>query len=238
MRPFIALSVLVCAGSASSAPALVLNVDFGSNNYWSAYYGWNNILANASGGSSLNRLVEESGPLTTISLTMTDPFNPLPSEDGTTAPTGAVTTTFPPNSTRDSLFGSVAAFGGIAEPTAGYTLGGLDPSGATRYTFSFFASVMGETDNRETAYTLLGGNSLTALLNPSNNTGEMATITGMIPDSSGNIVLAVGPGANNNSPSGFYHLGAMKIVSVVPEPTGLSTLVLTSAMLRHRRRRV
>jgi hypothetical protein len=233
MRRIVAVSLIAFAGAATSVHAVVLNVDFGDPAHISEYLGWNNIVSNASGGSSLDRLVEESGPLLTVSLTLTDAFHPVADLNGTTTPGGAVATTFPPPAVGDSLFGSVAPYGGITEPTGGHTLGGLDPSGV--YSFTFFASFMGATDNREAAYTLLGANTRTAYLNPSNNTSEMATVTGVIPDAAGNIALSVGPGPNNNNPSGFYYLGAMKVVGMVPEPACSSTLALAGAILRRRR---
>ncbi len=234
MRRFIILSVLACAGSAASTQAEIFNIDFGDPGQQSAYLGWNNIVSNASGGSSLNRLVEGSGPLSTVSLTMTDPFYPGSNQNGTTTASSAIAFIFPPQATGDSFFGSVVSVGGVTEPTGGYTLAGLDPTGATTYTFNFFTSYIGATDNRETAYKLDGANSRTAYLNPSNNTSEMGTATGVVPDASGHITLTVSPGPNNNNPSGFYYLGALQIVSVVPEPASISALALAGAFLRRR----
>lgn len=235
MRRYTILSVLACACAASAASAAIINVDFGDPAQQTNLTGWNNITSNTSGGSSLANTVDSTGASTGISMTLTDPFWPGSNQNGPTTTTGAAAAIFPGQATRDNLFGSVAAFSGFTEPTGGYTISGLDPSGATTYNFTFFGSRTSVTDNRETAYMLDGSNSQTAYLNTSNNTSNVATITGMIPDAGGNIVLTVGPGPNNNNASRFYYIGAMQIVSVVPEPASLSMLAVAGAMLRRRR---
>jgi hypothetical protein len=236
MFRFTILSVLACAGAADFGRAAIINVDFGDPAQQTNTTGWNNIVSNAAGGSSLANTVDSTGASTGVSMTLSDPFWPGSNQNGPTVPTGTAATVFPAQATRDNLFGSVAAFGGFTEPTGGYLISGLDPSGNTTYKFTFFGSRTGVTDNRETAYMLDGGNSTTVYLNTSNNLSEVAIATGMVPDAGGNIALTVGPGPNNNNASGFYYIGAMQIVSTtVPEPTSLSALALTAGLVRRRR---
>lgn len=236
MRCSIILPVIVCAASATSSPGAIIYVDFGDPAQQSNVTGWNNIVSNTDGGSSLANVVDSAGNSTGISMTLTDPFWPGSNQNGTTSPAGAAGAVFLPSATRDNLFGSVSAFGGFTEPTGGYLLSGLDPSGNTTYRFTFFGSRTGVTDNRETAYMLDGANSTTVYLNTANNLSEVAVATGMIPDAAGNIALTVAPGPNNTNSSRFYYIGAMQVIStVIPEPTSILILSLGAGLLGRRR---
>lgn len=158
----------------------------------------------------IGNAIDSAGIGTGISLTVTDAFWPGSNTSGTTSPSGDAAI-FDPQATRDNLFGSVVDFGGFTEPTGGFTLGGLSTAPGVSYTFTFFAARLGVSDNRETAYAVVGANSNIAYLNASNNQTEVAIVSDIDADTNGEIVVTVSPGPNNNNSSGFYYLGAMKI---------------------------
>jgi hypothetical protein len=153
--------------------------------------------------------------------------------DGTQVPTGAAAI-FDPQATRDSFFGR-NTLGGVAY----VNLTGLNPSAT--YNFTFFASRIeeGDTNNRETKYEVQGLNSGFSLLNPANNTSNVALVSGISPDAFGNLLVTLTKGPNNDHSSGFFYLGAMQIVAV-PEPSILALAGLggLGLMLANRRSRV
>lgn len=164
-------------------------------------------------------LVNTDGQTTGASLAITIPFNTGgTNSNGTTAPDASIG--FVANATRDSFFGNVVAFQGHTAPNARMVLSGLDP--ALRYDFSFFASRLGVTDNRQTEYKVTGANSSTAYLNASENTSEVATTSGIQPAADGTIVLDLAPGSDNTNANKFFYIGAMRVTSqeVVPVACG------------------
>ena len=165
--------------------------------------------------SPVANAIDSSGRPTGISLTVTDAFWPGFNPNGTTEPLDAAAM-FDVQATRDSLFGNTVAFGGSTEPTAGFVLAGLSTRPGVTYTFTFFASRMGVSDNRETACQVAGANSGTAYLNASENRSAVAVVSGIAPAPDGTITVTLGPGPNNNNPNGFYYLGAMKVVREAP----------------------
>ena len=86
---------------------------------------------------------------------------------------------------------------------------GLDPLLA--YDFTFYASRMSVGDNRETGYTVTGANSVFAALNPSVNHDQFVTVTGIEPDSDGEIAIDLAPTGNNVNSNHFTYLGVMKV---------------------------
>ena len=222
----IVLAALCTAASAASAQSI--GIDFGD-------------IARLSGGNyndidhlqnPLFNLVDLDGNGTGIGLTVTDTFWPGSNTGGTTAPTGDAAG-LPINAVSDNLFGSLVDFGGFTEPTGGVTFSGMDPS--LTYNFSFFASRMNVSDNREALYSLAGATSDFTTLDAANNTSNLAHIMGISPDANGNIVLSVTAGPNNTNSSGFYYLGYVEI-TVVPAPASLGLVGLGSiAALRRRR---
>lgn len=156
-------------------------------------------------------VIDSTGAVTGITLTVTDAFWPGSNQNGTTSPTGDAAM-FDAQATRDNLFGCTVPFGGFTEPTAAVKLGGLSTASGVTYTFTFFAARLSVSDNRETAYNVVGANSGVAYLNASNNQSTVVSVTGIQADANGEIVVNVSPGPNNNNASGFYYLGAMKVV--------------------------
>lgn len=182
--------------------------------------------------------IDSSGNATGISMTVTDAFWPGSNQNGPTTPSGAAGAIFDPQATRDNLFGNTVVFGGSTEPTAAVLLGGLDATGNTQYSFTFFASRLGVTDIREAEYAVSGLNSSTVYLDASNNTSNVVVASGLIPDAAGQITIAMGPGPNNNNSSGFYYLGAIRMEgTIIPEPVSGAAMLAVAGLASLRRRR-
>lgn len=198
----------------AAVPALVFSqqfcyVDFGENGSLSSG-NWNNVVATTRNQSGIVvNLNNDTGASTGITLTVDDSFD-LTNNAGTTSPSASIP--FPASSTRDSFFGSTQNFNNNTNPTGGFTLSGLDPS--KYYSFTIFASRTGVTDNRETQYVITGATATntTVYLNTSNNTALTVDAFNIQPTAAGTITLVASPGPNNNNSTGFYYLGAMKLV--------------------------
>jgi lysophospholipase L1-like esterase len=182
-------------------------IDFSQTNTTTG--NWNNVTAStlSQTGMTVN-LINDQGANTGATLTVTDSFN-LVNEAGTTSPNPSLP--FPSSATRDSFFGNDVSFSGAIEPTGGFEITGLDP--AKFYSFKVFASRTGVSDNREALYTVVGASTLTGTLNASNNTSDAVNIYNIHPDSTGKITFTAQKGPNNNNASGFYYLGAIKLIS-------------------------
>ncbi len=152
------VAMVVLAGLA--APAQTYLVDFGGANTTSRgplpndpdNY-WNNIGASIGGTDTgvLTNLVSSMNIPSGINLAMVNRFNGV-NENGTQN-----TFTHPINATRDSMFGNTEVFSGLENIFPRFKLTGLDAN--TTYSFTFYASRTGVGDNRETEYTVTGGNS-------------------------------------------------------------------------------
>lgn len=177
--------------------------------------------------------IDSSGAGTGIMVAVSDIFWPGSNYNGTATPAGAAAQ-FDANATRDNFFGSVAPFGNPprTEPTGGFTMSGLNPS--LTYTFTFFGSRMGATDNRETYFAVAGASSETVYLNVSNNDSQVVSTAGLQSTGGGVITIEVGPGPNNNNASKFYYIGAMR-VDITPEPASLVLLGLGALTALRRR---
>ena len=117
---------------------------------------------------------------------------------------------YPSGANKDSLFGQDTSLGGyIDNGQAVFHFSNLDAD--TIYDFTFYASRLGLSDNRETRYQLKGANSSSVDLDPAGNTDQVAKVSGIHPDASGEIELCISKGPNNNNSEGFYYLGAMQI---------------------------
>lgn len=209
-----------------SLHAATVLVDFGGTN---ATGNWNGI-SNAVSGSVANA-IDDTGASTGITIAITSRFNAI-NTDGTSS--GAAP--YPSFATADSFYGNALAPFNSQPIIANSTVTFSNLAIGTAYSFTFYASRMGVSDNRTSRYTLTGaGSPQFGELDASNNIGNSVTVSNVLPNVSGVITLDVGAGTGNTNPTGFYYLGAVEIHSV-PEP-GSALLVLSATGLVAIRRR-
>ncbi len=186
-------------------------IDFGSGNALTevveapASAAWNNITPTIGGTDTgtLGAIVTTNGTATGMGLQMVSRFNGANS-NGTTG-----STNFPSTATQDSLFGNTEVFSGISNALPVFKLTGLDTNFV--FSFTFFGSRTGVSDNRETRYTVTGGNAGEALLNTANNTNNTVSVSDIRPTAAGEITIALTPGPANNNANHFTYLGVMKV---------------------------
>jgi hypothetical protein len=189
--------------------------------------GWNvlNPIYNAVTGLAdygVASLLDSSGNPTGISLAAdnTNRFNAYNSNGSTLASPG-----FPADVKLESFFGNDVAFNGFIQPTATWVFSGFDPNDDLKFTF--FASRMGVTDNREGLYEVVGATTQSTTLDASNNDSNLASVT-VKADALGNVVLNMTKGPNNDNSFGFFYLNAMT-VEIIPEPSS-AMLVLVAGL--------
>jgi hypothetical protein len=226
-----ALTTAFCVAVSSAAQATTLFFDFGD----SAQQTGGNYNDITPAQDPIFNAIDSTGNPSGIGLT-TSGFNPGSNLNGTLTP-GAPADLFSPQATRDNLFGHEdSPFNQPAPlPLGILQLTGLNPS--LTYNFTFHAGRLGVTDNRETAYEIIGTNSDTGLLDSSNNTSNIVTVTGIVPTALGGVTINVSPGTNNTNTSGFFYLGAMRIESIdIPEPATSVLLLLSGCLMVGRSR--
>ncbi|HNQ73612.1 MAG TPA: hypothetical protein PKN95_08420 [Verrucomicrobiota bacterium] len=174
-------------------------------------HAWNNVNTTVGviANSVLANLVDTYNSTSSVSLVIIDPFNDV-NDNGT-----RFSTLYPENATRDSLYGNTESFNGKANIFPKFKLTGLDA--ATKYTFTFFASRMSVSDNRETEYTVTGATTETAVLNVAGNEEVAVTVSEMSPDTAGEISIALAPSVNNNNANHFTYLGVLQVDAVPPQ---------------------
>ncbi|HPM84029.1 MAG TPA: GDSL-type esterase/lipase family protein [Candidatus Anammoximicrobium sp.] len=172
---------------------------------------WNNVTdaIGTAVGAQLRNLVTTENVATSVSLVILNRFGGA-NTNGTLA-----SPLFPADATRDSLFGNTETFNGLANVFPSFKLTGLDPM--RTYDFTFYASRLGVTDNRETGYTVTGFNSGFIALNAAANVDKSVTLTDMVPTAAGEITISLAPTAANNNANHFTYLGVLKI-----EPTPIT----------------
>ena len=226
------MGTALAAGLAASANATTILIDFGANANTTPTTGgqsWNNVTATmaASAGEKIPDLLATTGTGTGIGLSIVSRFNGN-NDSGTTSGSAP----YPSTATGDSLFGNTESFGVGANVFPEFKLTGL-VIGQT-YHFTFFASRTGASDNRETKYTITGSTSGNVTLNASNNISNTA-IYSATPNASGEIVILMGPGTNNNNTNHFTYLNVLEI-NTVPEPGSLALAGLGGLLLLRRKR--
>jgi hypothetical protein len=186
---------------------------------------WNNVTTTvgASATGRLTNLVTAVNAPTTVGLVMLSRFNGA-NENGTLA-----SPYLPANATRDSLYGNTETFSGLANIFPRFKFVGLDPD--ARYDFTFYASRMSATDNRETGYTVTGLDTGFAALNVANNVTNVARVNGIRPTAAREITVSLAPTPNNNNAYHFTYLGVLRVDVVLPPPRFLP-LTLTNGQLR------
>jgi len=171
---------------------------------------WNNVTPDIGGSPTgqLLGLVNTQNKPTRLSLQILSPFNAGgPNTNGTLE-----SIRFAQNATRDSLYGNTETWSGFANVTPSFKLTGLDPE--LLYNFTFYASRLGVSDNRETGYTVAGATTSFVAENPANNIDYAAGVARMAPDAQGEITITLEPTENNNNGYHFIYLGAMKMEEI------------------------
>ncbi len=193
-------------------------IDFGSNAAGFPTPGnWNNIHDHQAADVSL---INDNGDDTGVKLNITDPFYNGFNTNGPTLVSGDAAV-FPGTATSDNFFGHALVWGSVPpNPKGVITLSGLNP--IKFYNFTIFASRMGVSDNRDAKYSMETKNGvLTRILNASDNSSKVATFLNVQPSTSGEILLTIEAGENNNNSSKFFYIGAMKI-SISDEPNAVN----------------
>lgn len=114
--------------------------------------------------------------------------------------------------TIDWIIGNIsqyAFYGDNGKPTSELTVSNLLSDKA--YSFTFFGSRKEATDNRETAYKVIGATEETVYLDASSNSSKTISTTGVKPNADGIIRIEVSAGPNNNNGSKYFYLNAMRI---------------------------
>lgn len=165
-------------------------------------YPFNNMIDAASGRKT--NLIDKEGKDTGITIEISSRFesdNDLGEENTTTG--------LPTEVTKDAFWSS-----GTNYPSGSFTVSRLNKS--QKYDFSFYGSRKDASDNRETAYAVKGKNEGVAYLNASSNKSQIATVSGIEPDSDGKIEITVSAGPNNNNGAKYYYINAMGIIPATP----------------------
>lgn len=178
-----------------------VNIDFGTD---VAAEGWNSFTA-ADGTGEIAALINSSGTYSGIGVNMIDRFNGI-NTNGATTPDANLG--IPASVSSRSYYGNTSTWAGREEPTAEMVFTGL--SAEKEYTFEFFASRMGVSDNRETKYKLVGSATDSVYLDAANNSTDVATLTAM-PTAEGTINVIVSAGENNSNSYKFYYLNALRV---------------------------
>lgn len=178
---------------------------------------WNNVgpIGTSPTGELLNLVTVLNTP-TTLGFAVVNRFNGV-NEAGT-----AVSTIYPLNATRDSLFGNTEVFNGLSNIFPSFKLTGLNTQSVVH--LSFYASRNGVGDNRETGYTVQGANSGFVALNAANNVDAVAVVNDIIPSEAGEITVSLAPTENNNNANHFTYLGVMKVDVIPPQTPIVFTL--------------
>lgn len=215
-------SLLFLAAFLGSAPvkATTLLIDFGPTATTGLPQTWNNFTGTVN-GSSLTDLKDSSGASTLSNLTYTGSSALLTLNDNNT--TSIISTTAVPFNLTSVIVDSI-----YLATTGTFTLSGLNP--ALTYDLTFYAYV-NRTGSRLSNYTVNGNTvSIQPASTETGGKGGTASLTGMAPTPSGDLVITIESGAGTN-----WILNGMQVI-YVPEPsTALLSLVGATFLLRRRR---
>ena len=194
-------------------------IDFGATTTTGLPQTWNNFTGTAS-GSTLTDLKDTTGASTSYNLTYTGGTLLTLADNNTTS---ILPTTSSPFNVTSVIIDSI-----YLATTGTFTLSGLNP--AQTYDLTFYAYV-NRTGSRLSNYTVNGN---TVSIQPASTDlggkGGTATLNGMTPTPTGNLVITIESGAGTN-----WILNGLQVTSV-PEPaSALLALLGTLAFLRRRR---
>lgn len=220
------LAAASLAAAAASASAQTFLSDFGST-ATPVGHGeapndpgncWNNAgdLGTSDTGVLANAVTVQNVP-TSMGFAVVRRFNGV-NESGTT-----VSTIYPGNGTRDSLFGNTELFGALSNVFPSFKQTGLDAH--STYSFTFYASRTGVRGNRTTHYGIEGAAASAVEFNPANNITNLVMATGVHPRASGEIKISLSPAAANNSGSHFTYLDVLKIQVAVEQPAFMAPAI-------------
>jgi len=170
----------------------------------SAAPGWNRVPFNAA--ASAVPLAQTNGVASGISMQILTALGGT-NTGGTNAPS-VDAAVFQPAGV-DSCFGHNTAHASPARLTGVARFSGLATN--RLYTFTFYASRMGATDDRSALFTLDGATSGQATLNAANNYSQVAVVQDIAPTSAGEITLTVTKGPSNNNATEYFYLGALML---------------------------
>lgn len=178
-----------------------VNIDFGET-LGLAPAPWNNITDYEVG--SIADLIDVKGNPTGVSIAVTDSFS-MDGAGGTSSHPN-----FPAEVSRDHFFGNTSVVWGMYQPTAGFTLNGLNP--AKVYDFGFYCSRM-PLSNRETKYVVNGTTSDSVTMSNTVAVAPMVWVKNMTPKSDGSIEIQLTSVENStDNPAGYYYISAMSLV--------------------------
>lgn len=206
--------------SAGLTAQTTVQVDFGISTQPTAGADWNNAGAASPGGdlpAAIADLVDTTSTSTGFGMTTSKTGTAGTSGAGANyaGPYPAALVSYPASALQDGLF--FAQSGG----TITLTLTGLSP--LDTYDFLFYGA-RGNNGLVETTFTATGNNSATgSILNGVlNNALELVTLTGIIPDSNGEVVIDASTinGVSNNGGS----LNLMVVTEVIPLDTDMDLM--------------
>jgi len=197
----ILLGCLLLFTSITHAQDQRLKIDFGGSDAQTSLppVYWNNLTPEVAETDELINLVDVDEEATNTQLVFVQFFDDEPNRTGTDA-----SDDYPSSASRDSLIKTVGN-ASIAFVTPG--------ASEETFSFTFFASDISASDNRETEYEVDGAIVKSAVLNPSGNVNEAVQISDMGLDDFGEVLITVSAGPNHSSANGIVYLGALRINS-------------------------
>jgi hypothetical protein len=192
-----------------------ISIDFGSI---PSPLPWQN-MSNPKDGV-LRRLTNQANVATPYSISVNDAFNKI-NKEGNLSPDPALV--FPGTATGDSFFGNIAPFEGVSEPTGGVILQNLSPQ---KYYKLLIYAARQSTEPRETRYVVKGLTTDTLYLNTSNLSSKGVSAR-LLPSKTGEITITASSAPRTQSKTGFFYLGALKII-YQPDPPPKPFLQLSS----------
>ena len=166
---------------------------------------WNNHSSVAV-GSKIYSLSDTAAANTGVSITVNDAFSNISGTGPLTTNTGF---NIPSEVSSESFYGNGVVFENKLEPTGGFLLSGLVAN--KKYDFDFFSGQSGMADNCETSFTVTGTNTLSGVINASNNTTNVLSLKGISPQTNGTISIVVGVGSNNTNANKSFYVNALLI---------------------------